>query len=663
MRSFVTAVIAAIEAAAVALAGVIAVAIPVLLIWIVTFGLAAEPAAVASWVAGIWLLGHLVPLGFTVPAESALAFGLPPEALQVGLSLAPLGITLLTAALGARSGWRFGGRGGAGASGPLGGAIGFGAIALIATLVAGPLVAAPRWLAVLVPALVYGAPALLGFLVRAARDEHEWWDRAIGGTQRALDHAGLRSAAALRGRAALVARLCGILLALLIGLAAIALAVAFVVGYARIIELSQSLQMDPLGSILVFIAQLVALPIGVLWAAAWLTGGGFAIGVGTSVTPFETLLGPLPALPIFGAIPQGWGALGALPPAILALAAIAAGAVFARRTDLRRASWPVAVIIPLLAGAFAGLIVAGLSALATGSIGPDRLASTGSSPWLVGGLAAAELGIGALIGVSAARFDVARVREAIPEELPGSAAVRGMRERVSERVGAVAASVQGARGGDRSPRGGADAPEQAPERDESQDDLPTLPIAEGSEDSLIAAAYSSASGSVSAPGSGGGGPRGDDRLDRLDDPDFADQETDVVEPLPRGDAPLAAEESPGAAAESEADEWELGPDAEASPEATPDADAELGEEAEAERERLAARRAAREARAAERAAAAEAAREAEDREAERAAAESDALLAYSWDPSVVTEESSESVPDQDSSPRRKLGWRGVRRGR
>jgi uncharacterized RDD family membrane protein YckC len=69
----VTVAIAAIEAAAVALAGLVVVAIPALLLWAVTFDLAAEPSAVLAVIGGIWLLAHWVPMGFQLSPEAARA--------------------------------------------------------------------------------------------------------------------------------------------------------------------------------------------------------------------------------------------------------------------------------------------------------------------------------------------------------------------------------------------------------------------------------------------------------------------------------------------------------------------------------------------------------------------------------------------------------------
>lgn len=420
MRSLVTAAIAAIEAAAVALAGLAVVAIPALLLWAVVFDLAAEPATVVAAIGSVWLLAHWVPMGLELSPEAALGLGQAPEELSFALSLAPLGITLITVLLAARAGWRFGGRGGTGAAGVLGGALGFGGIVLAVVSIAPPETPWPVWLMMLVPAVSYGAVAGAAFAVRAARDGHPWLTTALRGLQRGFEYLGVGGAAAFPARAAQTVLLAVAAFAAVIGLAALALAAALVIGYPEIIGLTQNLQLDPLGSALLFLAQLALLPVAVVWTAAWLTGAGFSVGVGSSATPFETLLGPVPALPLLGAIPQGWGSLGALAPALLVLAGLGIGLLFARRPERRRARWAVALAIPIVAAALAGLAVTGICALASGSLGPERLSEAGVRPWQAGGLAAAELGIGLLLGTVAGKADYSRLRAALPDGVPGA---------------------------------------------------------------------------------------------------------------------------------------------------------------------------------------------------------------------------------------------------
>lgn len=418
MRPTLTAVIAAIEAVAVALTGIAVIAIPAFLLWIASFDMGAEPVDVLGAGAAVWLLAHFVPLGFSLPPETALTFGLPPETLSFTLSLAPLGVTLITVLLAGRSGWRFGRRGGMGVAGVIGGAAGFAGVAIVMVTLAGDTLALPHWLAILLPALCYAVASLTAFLVRAGRDEHPWWAATIRWKQRSLQRLNVPGTAALPARIAELLRIAVALLATFLGLAALAVTAAIIVGYVSITTLTQSLQLDGLGAFLLFLVQLALLPTAILWGGAWLTGAGFAVGAGSSASPFGALLGPMPALPLFGAIPQGWGSAGVLAPALLVVGGLVVGILFARRSELRRSSWPIALGLVVAASAVTALAVAGLTALATGSIGPDRLASVGPDPWPTAGLAAAELGVGALIGVLASRMDTSRVRASVADLLP-----------------------------------------------------------------------------------------------------------------------------------------------------------------------------------------------------------------------------------------------------
>lgn len=414
MKATLTAVIAAIEAAALALAVFVAIAIPGILLWWLAFDLSGEPSQVVAGVAGVWMLAHLVPLTFSLTPESALAFGLEPQELSFVISLAPLMLTLLTATLACRSGWRFGGRGAVGIAAPLGGAVGFAGAASAVAWLASPVLASPAWAAILLPAVWFGGWSVVGFVARSAASGHDWWRSTVRAAQRQLEPLSALGAAAMPARSREVVRLAAASFLALLGLGAFGVVAAIVVGYVEIVTLSQGLQLDLLANLLVFFVQLAVLPVAWAWAVAWFTGAGFAIGAGSSVTPFETLLGPLPSLPLLGAIPQGWGAAGALAPALVVLAGVMVGVLAGGSRDFRRVPLISAILVPVLAAACAGLAVAGLSALASGAVGPGRLAEVGPGPWLTGGLAAAELGVGMLCGVFARRVDHARLLEAVP---------------------------------------------------------------------------------------------------------------------------------------------------------------------------------------------------------------------------------------------------------
>lgn len=413
MRAIVTAVVAAIEGCAAAVAGLAAVAIPAVLLWVVTFGIGAEPEVVAAATAGVWLLAHFVPMQFSLPQEAMLTMGLGSEALTFTLSLAPLAVTLITVAFAVRAGARLSRRGGVGSAGLVGGALGFGAIAFGAATIASSFAAWPVWGATGMAMLVYLATAATAYTIAAALAGAQWWLVAVRGMQRGLEYLGVHGGiAAFPARAAQVARLTLGSLAGLVGLAAIALAIALAAGFADVIALAQALQLDPLGSLLLFLAQLALLPTGVIWALAWLGGPGFSAG--GAFSPFVETSTPLPSLPILGALPGDWGSLGAAAPILMVLATLAVGLLLTRNSELRRGSWATAIVLPLIAATVTGLAVAGLSVLGSGSMGPGRMSALGPDPLIVGAWVAAECALGLLLGVTVVRLDYTRLSAAIP---------------------------------------------------------------------------------------------------------------------------------------------------------------------------------------------------------------------------------------------------------
>ena len=414
MRPILTAAIAAVEACAVALAGLVAVVIPALLLWFFTFDMAGEPAAMFGASVSVWLLAHGIPLSFRISPESALEYGLAPEAIDFTLSLAPLGITLVTVALAARAGLRFASNGGSGAAGVVGGMLGFGAATAVLSQFALALGDTNAWSLLLIPTAIYTAAALLAFLIRAANSGHPWWQRLSRWVQRQFTRVGVRRAESVWSLLGQTLRLMVATVALVVALAALSVAAAIVAGYIEITTLSQGLQLDLVGNLVVFLAQLALLPVFCLWAIAWWSGAGFALGTGSSISPFGALTGPLPSLPILGAIPPGWGATAMLAPALVVIAALGLGVLSVRLTSLRSAGWVSLVVTPLLAAALSGVVIAFAMMFSVGEIGPDRLSEVGPDPWLVGGFVAGEVGLGLVLGVLGGKIDRRRLQVMFP---------------------------------------------------------------------------------------------------------------------------------------------------------------------------------------------------------------------------------------------------------
>ena len=182
---------------------------------------------------------------------------------------------------------------------------------------------------------------------------------------------------------------------------ALLLAGALVAGHGRVLLVQRALAPGAVGTAVLLVVQLAYLPDLVVWAAALAAGPGFAIGAGTSFTAAASVPGPLPAVPLLGALP-GAGPLPAAALAVFAapaLAGVLAGVVIARRGGLSR----LAALGDVLGSAcLAGVGLGFVSWLATGPVGPGRLAHTGVSVLACALVFAAEVAAGALVAVGVA---------------------------------------------------------------------------------------------------------------------------------------------------------------------------------------------------------------------------------------------------------------------
>lgn len=191
-----------------------------------------------------------------------------------------------------------------------------------------------------------------------------------------------------------------------LGVASVIVALAFLGSYAKIIALYEAIHAGVLGGIALTAAQLAFVPNLVVWAASWLVGPGFSIGTASSVSPLGTTLGPIPALPILGALPNGsgdWGFLGIAAPVLLAFAI----ALVARRRLVARLgagdTLPWLILAGVLSGVVGGVLLGLIAWASAGSAGPGRLADVGPDPISVGCISAIEFAIAAVIGLLAGR--------------------------------------------------------------------------------------------------------------------------------------------------------------------------------------------------------------------------------------------------------------------
>ncbi len=330
-------------------------------------------AGAASALAGWLLVSGLVMIGWftamAMPVQNALGFagqlwlaghGAGATIGDLLVTVTPLGLSLLfvlvaraVTGLGLRatSADNFDGRG---------------------ALRAWGLAAAGYALVVLVVALATGAgsrvgPAVVGGLIVGGLGAG--W--ALAGRLRPLTAA----PRVLRGIGSAV--LAG--LATMLAIAAAVLVIGLVRGSERISMIEASLAPDAVGSWLLVALQLLYLPNLLAWAASWALGAGISVGVGSVVSPMLTTAGLLPAIPVFGAVPEpGPGGLWSYT---WLLSGVLVGAV---------AGWVATRMAPgvrhsltdwLARGAGAGLAVAlvvvVLAALSRGDLGIERLVGLG----------------------------------------------------------------------------------------------------------------------------------------------------------------------------------------------------------------------------------------------------------------------------------------------
>lgn len=174
---------------------------------------------------------------------------------------------------------------------------------------------------------------------------------------------------------------------------ALVVTLALVTHRDQVIALHESLQPDPLGSVLLLVLQLLWLPNVVIWGSSWALGAGFQLGSGSMVTPAQTEIAMLPAIPILGAVPDaGRGSQLALWWLASGLVAGAACALVVLRRR-PRARFDETALVGGLTAVLAGLIVVGLGLLASGDIGTGRLIGIGVRPTPLFVMAPTLLGI------------------------------------------------------------------------------------------------------------------------------------------------------------------------------------------------------------------------------------------------------------------------------
>ncbi len=418
MKRVITALVVAIEAVGILAAGLGVSLIPLTLVWMFDYELSFPYTTILGLASSAWMLGHLVPLTVELSDATVQSLGVGTEPLSFIISLAPLGITLITVWAGVALGRR------ASASrtpavGVMGGLVGFAAGSwLIGSVLVGGIVKLEGTHFVLIPTLLYLVSIFVSFVFWDIRSQTPRHKRFVSTTTSAVSWIyGPSIRSLVTGLRVGVVSGIGV-----IGAAAIVFTLALVMNYASIMTLMQSLHLGWTGSLVVSVAEVALLPNAIVWTASWLIGPGFAMGIGSSVSPVATNVGPLPSFPLLGAIPEGthsWGVIGILVPIVLGF--VLGGRLFPSLAGLWGSRVPVGAFIAGALGAAGGgaLVLGGLAWLSAGAIGPARLQQVGPDGWDVALWAAVYIGGASLLGFIA-RFVAQRVTPGLPG-LPGFA--------------------------------------------------------------------------------------------------------------------------------------------------------------------------------------------------------------------------------------------------
>ncbi|MGB8650896.1 MAG: DUF6350 family protein [Mycobacteriales bacterium] len=341
-------------------AGLVSVAIPVLLAWAADARSGSGAAAATRAAGQVWLVAHGVDL--SVPGGV--------------LGLTPLGLVALPLLLLHRAG-RHSAR-----TAPVADLRQAAGLVLALSFpygVAAALVAAAVSTRQVQPAPVQ---ALLWATVVAV----------LGAGSGVLREAGLlRQVSRLPARARRLAAGTSGAVAVLLAGGAVLVGLSLLVHLGRVGTLAGATAPGLVGGTALLLLSLSLVPNAAVWGASWLAGPGFAVGAGTGVGPFGTTLGPVPALPLLAALPSGgvptW--LGVAALAVPVAAGVVAGLLVSRRlpaTSVRAGALEAAA-----AGPCAGAAVALLAWLSGGPVGGGRLVAVGPSPWQVGLAVALEV--------------------------------------------------------------------------------------------------------------------------------------------------------------------------------------------------------------------------------------------------------------------------------
>ena len=332
-----------------------------------------------------WLLSHGTRL--VIPAGEILGVAVP----TFVVSLIPLGMTIWFARLYYTAGKRF-----LASSalwpGWLGGTLVFGAASLgISTLAFDPAIYPVTWQGVVFPTALFFVFQFLGSVFGRPDElfDGDVLDQAPerDAIRQSLNDFRLKLHWSIRSLIAPALRAGTAITVILLMVSSFAIAILIGFSWIDITRLYESVQVSVLGATVLTAGQLAVLPNIIIFGAAWFTGVGFAIGTGSLISPLGSQVGPLPAVPIFGALPVGRLDFGMIAIVVVLLAAFVATLSIRRSADEIRfefaTAWSAAISLGAAIALVTSLQLAVLAVIASGGAGPGRLSEIGINPYLL----------------------------------------------------------------------------------------------------------------------------------------------------------------------------------------------------------------------------------------------------------------------------------------
>ena len=406
MNRRLTFLIGAFEALIVAAIGVGITLAPVTVIWLFENDPSIDWFVAFRASADVWLMAHGTRL--VVPAGTLLGLEVP----TFIVSLVPLGMTFLVGFMAYRLGRRL-----TAASelwpGWLSATAVYGAIALfLSTASHDPAIYPVNWQGTFLPPafffIVMAAASLTGKRVvfgeatkTPEANERIWVRKFVSEKFNGLNWA-IRALVGPAFRAGT-----GIV-AMLLAASGVLFALMLAINWINVTRFYEGLQVSVLGGIIVTVGQIAVMPNLIIYGASWLTGTGFQIGAGSLISPLGTAVGPLPVIPVIGALPVGQldvGMIVILVPLVAAF--VATLAVRKSASDIRfefASAWSAAISLGLAIGLVAALEMGALAVLASGGVGPGRLQTIGVNPALLMAVVFVESAAVAIL----AAFSIAR---------------------------------------------------------------------------------------------------------------------------------------------------------------------------------------------------------------------------------------------------------------